>query len=367
MNKKVFIAVFLCIFIFSLGTIAQEEKIIIPEEVKSILEEGLDARKGRQDIPVHISHHLYFPAQQNIHAVFFLKMKNSDLGYSPIGSPPATKKATEKHSSTQQSTEAQQETQLQANFNIFSKIYQVKRRGKLRALGEIYVPASIQAESSSYDPEKEEIYSLGFPLPPGKYLLALAVTSHDLQKIGTTYFEFSLFLAPETMRVPTGYQTYSGSQTIKGIGITPILFVKKLERMEAPEKTITVHKGYFNYSILKIFPNLDYVIKEGDDLDVFFYVIGAKPNKEGKLEIEVRYKVYTKEERGLVIRWSPQIYDYPLVSQVLPLKKTEIVKTDVGETKKVTDLPAGNYILDFMIKDKVLGFMIHKWVDFEIK
>lgn len=367
MNKKILINLFLSFFMFSLGTIAQEEMVVIPEEVKSVLEEGLAAREGRQDISICISYHLYFPAQQNIHAIFFIKMKNSDLDYSPLRSSSETEQAAEERSSTLQSTEVQQETQLQANFNIFLQIYQVKKRGKLQALDEICVPASVQAESSSYDPEKEEIYSFGFPLPAGKYLLALAITSVDLQKIGTTYFEFTPVLAPETMRIPTGYQTYSGSQTIEGIGITPILFVKKHERMEAPERKIIVHKGYFTYSILKIFPNLDYVIKEGEDLDIMFYIIGARPNKDGRLDIEISYRVYEKEKMETLIRWTLKNYDYPFVSQVLPLKQIVIDKSDVGEMKKEINLPAGNYTLDLTIKDKAQGFMIHKWIDFEVK
>ena len=65
----------------------QEEKpdvIIIPDKVKSFFEEGIKTREARLDIPFSIIWHTYLPSQQNLHCVFYFKVKNADLGFFPI-------------------------------------------------------------------------------------------------------------------------------------------------------------------------------------------------------------------------------------------------------------------------------------------
>ena len=67
----------------------QEEKVFIPPQVKTIMQEGMAARQGRQDIPFTIFKNFIFPAVQNLHTVFLFKAKNSDLGYVPAAAPAA--------------------------------------------------------------------------------------------------------------------------------------------------------------------------------------------------------------------------------------------------------------------------------------
>jgi len=68
-----------------------EERIFIPKEIKAVLEEGLLTKQGRRDIPVSIFYNLFLPARENLHAIIFLKIKNSGLGFSPVGAAVAPK------------------------------------------------------------------------------------------------------------------------------------------------------------------------------------------------------------------------------------------------------------------------------------
>lgn len=340
--------------------IAQQEKSIIPERVRSLLQEGLVAKKGLQDIPVRVVRYLCFPEQNDIRAVFFLDIKNSDLSNSRFGSPPAMAPTAGEQGSDSQTTMPQEEAKIRTDFNLYVQVIQPKKRQNPRILDEIQVPAITEAESSSDDLEREEEYCFGLRLAPGKYLLALAVTSLDFQKIGTTYFECMLDLTP-----PTGQFGYP-SRTIEGIEMTRALFVKKIERMESPETQTVLHKGYFTYSVLRIFPKFDDVINIDEDLDVLFYVMGARPNRQGQVEILVSYTVRNKNY-DIVINLGTQRYQYPLISQQLPLKQTLIVKTEAGETKAEKRLPAGDYLLYFFIFDKVKSMSIERWVGFRVQ
>ncbi len=352
-------AIMACLFVPLLNAAAQrpqakekqaktEERIFIPKEIKAILEEGLSTKQGRQDIPVNIFHNLFLPARENLHVIFFLKIKNSGLGFSPVGTSVAPK--TDKISGPAfQEAVAQEPAQLQASFNVFLEFNRLEN-GEPKNFREVYVPSSAQLKSDAFDPEKEETYAIGYPLPPGRYLLALAVTSLDLQKIGTAYYEFAL---PDTATLTKELET------------TPVFFVKELEQMEAPETRTMVHQGYCTYSILKIVPNLDKVFSAGENLDIFYFIFGVQPNEEQKFDIEVNYEVKKGEEAA--IRWTPQKYNSPLVSQPLPLKQTVQIKTGEEVKTEQRDLAAGNYTLIIKIDDKVSGKSVSKTVDFEVK
>ena len=347
-----------CLFIPLLSPAAQrpqakdkqaktEERIFIPKEIKAILEEGLPTKQGRQDIPVSIFYNLFLPARENLHVIFFLKIKNSGLGFSPVGTAVAPKTGKISGPALQE-TVAQEPVQLQASFNVFLE-FNLLEKGEPKSFREVYVPSSAQVQSDTFDPEKEETYALGYPLPPGQYVLALAVTSLDLQKIGTTYYEFTL---PDI-------------SLIKELDTTPVFFVKQLEQMEAPETRTTIHQGYCTYSILKIVPNLEKVFVAGDNLDIFYFIFGVQPNEEQKYNIEVNYEVKKGDE--FAIRWTPQNYNSPLVSQPLPLKQTVQIKTGEEVKTEQRDLAAGNYTLIIKIDDKVSGKSVTKNVDFEVK
>jgi len=328
-----------------------EEKIFIPKEVKAVLQEGLAARQGRQDIPVDIFHSLFLPARENFQIIFFMKIKNSALGYTSLSAtPPEGQKPKEKAEQVPEAPPAQPASLLEAKFNVFLQFNRFEEGGEPQVAREVYVPARIQVEQASFDPEKEDMYSFGYPLPSGRYLLALAVTSLDLQKIGTAYHEFTL---------------PNASTFTKALDTTPIFFLKSYEQMEAPETRTVFHKGYFAYSVLKIVPNLEKVFAAGDNLDIFFYIFGSQPNEQQQYNIEVNFEVKKGEE--MAIRWTPQTYNSPLISQPLPLKQTVIIKSQAGEKTEQRDLAAGAYTLVINVVDKVSGNSATKTVDFEVK
>ena len=334
-----------------------EEQIIIPQPIKLVLQEGLAQRQSCLDIPFTFVKHYYLPARENFHSIFLFKMKNADLGFAP---PPA-ELAVEKTEEEKIEEEAKKETptvpeaeaapvQLLARLHVFLQFHLLKEGEPVEIIKEVYIPFNLQVESTAYDPEKEEVYSTGYPLPSGDYLLSMAITSSNLQKIGTSYFEFSL---PEE------------SLFIEEMDTTPLFFVKKFKEMDAPETMAEIHQNFFTYSILQIEPKIENVFSQGEDLDILFFIFGSQPNEEGKFDIGVNYEVSKEEES--IIRFEPITYPSPLVSQPLPMKRTFMIKSEEGEKKERKDLDPGIYTLSVNIKDNISGKSLNKGIDFEIK
>ena len=355
-TKRLIIPVILVVFPLSfLPTIvfaqvnkeAKQEKVFIPKEVKTVLQDGLAAKQGRADIPVSVNRHFFLPAQENLYGIFYLKIKNSDLGFAPAapaaaqlpGQPPAVQP-------------------LQASFNIFLQFNKVDPDKGLQPFREVYVPASLQEDPAAYDPEKENLYSFGYPLPGGQYMMALAITSLDLKKIGTAYFDFTL---PD----PRSFT--------EALGSTPMLFTKKMDQSDTPETKTVLHKDLFAYSILKIQPNLENAFAVGENMDLLLYIFGGQPNADDpqKFSLETNFEVMkydeAKKAEETVIRWATQNYDAPLVIQTLPLKQTLVIKDDKGERKETRDLPAGKYSLALKMTDKNSGRLLSQATAFEVK
>jgi len=341
-----------------------EEKIMIPPEVKLVLAQGLAQRQGRQDIPFLIIKHLYLPAKENMHSIFLFKMKNASLGFAPqafalVEKKPEEEKAVEKEEKEKEETEekappaVQTEpppTRLIANLNVFLQFHRLENKEPVEVFKEVYIPLNLQAESTSYDPEKEEVYSTAYPLPPGDYMMAMAVTSIDLMKIGTLYYEFSL---PDVRSFTENLET------------TPIFFAREIKRMTSPELTAEVHKGFFTFSVLQIEPKIENVFSVGEGLDIFYFIFGTQPNEEGNYNIEADYEVLKEEES--VIRFQSQSYNFPLISQVLPMKTRVIIKSEGEEKQEDKDLEPGIYTFSLKIKDNVTGKSLDKSINFEIK
>jgi hypothetical protein len=319
--------------------VKQEEKVYIPPQVKTLMQEGMATRQGRQDIPFAILKNFVFPAAQNLHTVFLFKAKNSDLGYVPAPPAPPTPAA-----------QAPAAAPLQTKLLVFLQFLQMENGAPTKTIREIYIPALLQADSATYNPDAEEWYSTGYPLPAGNYLLAMALASPDLKKVGVGYYEFSL---PDAATLQNTLET------------TPIFFVKKMDQMQAPETRTSVHKGCFMYSVLQIVPNFESVVAPGESVEILYYIFGAKPNDQQKNDIEATYEV--KQADKAAIKWAVQNYDFALVSQPLPLKQTVLIKNDQGEKQETRDLPAGKYTLVISIKDKIGGSTVEKTLDFEVK
>ncbi len=326
----------------------KSETIYIPKEVKQIIQAGMENREARLDIPFTVFHFLYLPARQNMHSVFFFRVKNSDLGFAPL--VPAGGTPEKKEAETAEPTQEEAPVKLQSKAHCFLQFNQLD--GPFTK--EVYIPVELQADGDSYDPDKEEIYTTGYPLPPGKYLLSMAITSFELDKIGTQYFEFTL---PDPATFTDTLDT------------TPIFFTKELNRMSSAEMKVEIHKGYFTYAVLQITPNLEKVFTVGENLDIFFFIFGAQPNEAGTFDIEASYTV--KKEDQDVIKFAGTKYDAPIVSQPLPLKKTVIIQTQEGdqvsEKKETKDLDPGSYTLNIELKCNVSGKTGTKSIDFTVE
>lgn len=321
--------------------------IYIPDEVKKVMLTGMANRQPRLDIPFTITQNIFLPAVEGLYSIFFLKIKNADLGFHPISQEQLLNK---NDSGPQESQiQAASGSRLQASFNMFL-MFNILEGDRQKTVREVYVPCNIVEDASAINLEEENYYTFGYPLFAGHYLLSVALTSLDLKKIGVQYYEFTL---PD----PASFQ--------EAMETTPIFFIKSFERLEAPEMRTTLHREYFTYSVLKIVPNIERIFKVGENLDIFFFIFGAQPTAEQKFNIEINYEV--KKDDEIAIRWIPQSYDNPLVSQPLPLKQPVIIKQGEEQRQETRDLPEGKYILGVQIQDKVSGKALTKTIDFEIK
>ena len=327
----------------------QEKPIRIPTEVKSVFEEGIITREARLDIPFTITNHFYLPAQENMHSIFLFKVKNADLGFSPVAPAPAPPKKKEEEKEAPPEAEVIP-TKLQCNSHIFLQVNRLEKNTPGELVSEIYIPVNFQAESISFEPDKEELYTTAYPLPPGNYILSMAIASQNLEKIGTQYFEFSL---PDPLSSPDGLDT------------TPVFFIKDIKRMASPDSRAEVHKDFFTYSVLQIEANIERIFSPTDNFEVFFYIFGAQPLETGKYDIEVGFEVLKGEE--IAIHFKPGKYDILLVPQPLHLKQTLIITSEEGERRETRDLEPGKYTLSIKISDKISGKSETKTIDFEVK
>lgn len=357
MNAKARIVPVLCIALLlgltaGLGAAVQESQEVgnIPKEVKADIQEGLASRQGRQDIRGSIFMSYFFPARDNsFHSVFFLKIMNSDLGYAPAPASAVEPKGAE--NGPQEIPAQEVAADLEASFNVFIQCNRLDNNGVPQPIREIYVPAKIRVPAAELDLEKEDLYSVGVPLTPGDYVVAIALTSLDLQQVGIAYYELSL---PDPATFAKSLET------------TQIFFVKQMERMEAgAEQYITFHRDCFTYSYLKVVPNIDRVFSAGENLDIFFFVLGAQPNAAAENEIEINFEV--KKDEEMQIKFTPQAYDSFVISQPLPMKQTVKIKKGEEERIEQRDLPAGSYTLVIDVLDKISKKTTVKTIDFEVK
>lgn len=331
----VFISIIFFIPLFVQNQQAQEEKPIkIPPEVAKVIDENLLTRQARLDIPLTFVKTLYFPYQADFFSCFFLKVKNSDLGYlAPVleekkteevekvgEKPPVVKK--------RQEEEAKEEEQiLTCNADFFFRVYSLGKNGEVKGVfKEIYLPFADQVGSKGYNPEEENLYSFGTIFPPGRYLLAAASASLDLTKIGLVFQEFYL---PR----PSDFK--------RNLSFTPPFFVKSIKRMPSPDTVIILYKNLFHYSVLEIEPYFDHEFGANEKLDIFYIILGVTPAEDGKFTFEVRYTYKKGEEE--VVKFEPKVQSIPapIISLPLPLTFSD---------KK---LEPGEYTLEINVKDKI--------------
>jgi hypothetical protein len=316
----------------------QPGKVFIPKEVKEPMMAGMAAKQARLDIPFEIFKTLYLPAQQAFHHVFFLKIKNADLGFVPAVASQVADPA------------APAAPKMKAALNVFVQFHKLADGAPAQLVKEVYIPASLEIDQAAYDPEKEEWYSVGYPLMPGSYLASIAVASQDLKKIGIQYYEFKL---PDPKSFTAALDT------------TPMFFLKEFKQLQAPETKPELHKGNFMYSVLQMIPNITSTFAVGDNLDTFFYIFGAQPKGDGKYDIEINFEVLQGEKA--VIKYATGNFESPLVSLPLQLKQTLQIQKGEETRTETRDLPAGSYTLVTKIMDKVSGLKGESKADFTVK
>lgn len=333
------------------GTQADKSKpIIIPDAVKKIFEEGIPTREVRQDIPFTIIQHLClpdFPVRTNLHNIVYFKVKNADLGFAPLtaGTEPEKKKKEEETQSIFQSTASR----LRARAHVFLQFNRMENNVVGEVAREVYIPVMMQVDGSSYEPDKEELYTTRNLMPPGNYLLSMAIASADLKRIGTQYLECSI---PDETSFTDRLET------------TPILLVSEMKQMPSRETKAAVHKGSFTFIIYEMGLNMEKVFSPGDTIELFFYILGAQPGEGGQHAIEISFEVLKGEE--IAIRYAPGAYTNPLVQQSLPLEQRVVIKSEAGEKEETRELEAGKHILSMKITDKITGNTVEKKVEFEV-
>jgi hypothetical protein len=307
------------------------------------MEAGVAARQpAKTDIPFTITENVFMPVPGQAASYIYLmvNVKNGDMGFAVPPTPqivdPTAPPATPK---------------LLARLYVFVQFYKVED-GKVGAMAkEMYIPAAFQADPNGFDPEAVEMYSFGYPLAPGKYLAAVALSTPDFAKYGIQYYEFSL---------PTPQDITDKLIT------TPIILVKDYSQTEQPETTAEFHKGLLAWSIARITPNREKTIKVGQPIETFFFIYGARPNSTGRYDLQAEFEVNQADGKP-AIKFAAVKYPSPLIQQELPMKQTlQITTGDKTETKQ-QDLPAGSYTLVIKISDTVSGFKGEAKLDFIVK
>ncbi len=362
--KKLLIPLLIAGFVFHLTflpALADQEKkedqkekstqVVIPEKVKTALNQGIQSGETRQDITFQLIDYFYFLARQNMHTIFIFKTKNSNLEYTPV-SPviDAIVPATEEEAPPVEEAEAP--TKLETNTTCYLQFHQLKDDTPGDIVKEIFIPVDFEVKKDSYEPNKEIFCTIGYPLPPGKYLLAMAIVSEDMEKIGTQYLEFSL-PGPETFQ--------------DKLDTTSIFFVNKSKRISSPEIQPEVHKGYFTYSVMQIEPKFENVFHQGDNIELFFFVLGAGQDSQRKCDIEINYSVFQGKKE--VIRYEKTTYNAPLIIQSLPPLKSIVIVKKPGEKegkREVRDLKPGEYTFKMDIKDNISKKRVTKSIDFQV-
>jgi hypothetical protein len=284
-------------------------KVIIPDAVRTIMIEGVENNFLRNDISFSILGHMLLPAQTAFYMVSTLKFNKPDARVS--------------------------------NVHAFVMYFNVNNDRELVALREVYIPTNINLS----DVDERDIYTYGYALLPGKYLLSMAIASQDLTLIGTQHYEFEI-----TDLNRLGY-----------LETSPILFLKDLQNVGQVEQQPNFHKNTLRYSVLNLTPNWAYQIRKGEKMDLFFIVYGAGKNVSGNSDLTVKYDVY--QGTALAITFQPAHYDAPLVSHPLPTMQTVV---DNRGRSSVRPLEIGSYTLVIRIMDNVTGLSTEKRMGFDI-
>ncbi len=314
----------------------------MPKEVAALIQEGLAARQGRQDIPFTFFKQLVLPARDNkVYPIYFFNAKNGDLGYAPSASGT---------------------DEMEVTLDLYFQFFQVAADGTLKAgLGGKSSPV-LRTPAEGYSPDAEDFYSFDLGrlgMSPGNYTLALVLGTPDMKKLSVAYSDIDL--------------TATAARQ-SGFWLTDPVIVKSAEQVE-PDQQPTLHRGSFTWGGLKVVPNALNEIAVGQVLDTLFFAVGAAPKQaddpQPTNELEVVFEVRAEDGKS-VIKWAPTTYDIYFVNIPLPLENTvEIETTDekgaVSKKQEKRPLAAGKYTLLVGITDKVTGKTADASMAFSVK
>jgi|GEM_PF-985552 len=308
----------------------------MPKEIEAVIQEGLTARQGRQDMPFSFIKTLILPARDNsLYPVFYFKGKNSDLGYAPSLTGSGA---------------------METTLNAFFEFFQADATGALKSKLGYKTQTVLTTDGTNYSPDKEDWYTMGLAMPPGKYTIALVLSTPDMKKISVAYTDIAL-------PGPEAYETT--------LWPTDPIIVTAMDQVDQDQRP-TIHRGFFTWGAAKVVNNAAYEIGAGENLEILFFVLGAAAKDPAAprptLDLEVNYEVQSQDGKP-VIKWTPQSYELYLVNQPLPLFQT-IQKMDekgtvLSEEKK--PLGAGTYNLAITITDKVTGKKADTKMAFSVK
>jgi len=296
------------------------QPVQIAPQVAAVMDADVPLRKNRSDIPLTYLRTLYFPAQQNqVYPVFLFQLKNADLGFAAPAETPDL---------------------LKASHHAFIRVYRVENGAAVEIVKEHFIRFDLEEKAQGFQPEALNYYSIaGDIYPAGNYLLALAISTPDYAKISTCYSEFSL---PDVAQLKDRLDT------------TPIFSVSSLLMMQAAETKLVVHKDSFVYNTLQMSPVLNNEFKATGNLDLFFFILGAKPDSAtNAMNLQVTYKF--KKDGKEVNKMAPQAVNSPIISQPIAFTFTEVTKDSKGKEteRKEKLLEPGGYVLEIEMLDNV--------------
>jgi len=294
----------------------------MPKEIAAVIQEGLATRQGRQDIPFNFFDSLVLPAQgQNLYPVFFFKARNADLGYAPSAAGTG---------------------EMETTLNAFFQFFQEAEGGTLESRIAGRASCVLKTDGAGYSPENEDWYSFGLAMPSGKYTLALALASPDMKKLSVSYIDV-------TLPGPDAYATTLWS--------TEPVIVTGMEQVEQDQRPI-IHRGYFTWGAIKVVPNVRGDVAPGENLEVFFFVLGGSYKdvaaEQPRNDFEVNFEVQYPDGKP-AIKWAPQPFEAYFINQPLPLVQTLQKMNEKGEVLGVEKKPLdpGKYNLAITVLDKV--------------
>jgi hypothetical protein len=296
-----------------------QASLFIATQVAAVIDANAPQRLNRTDIPLTALPTLFLPAQQNyVYPVFLFQVKNADLNLAAAAETPDV---------------------LSAKFHVFTRLYKLENGALGAVVRERYIPFNLEEGKAEFHPEAVNYYSIaGEIFPAGNYLLALALSTPDFSRITVVFNEFSL---PDV------------AQLQGKLDATPIFSVFGLKQLPAAETRLTIHRNAFVYNTLELSPKVSNEFKVGENLDLFFFILGAKPDANNAYSLQVTYRF--KKEGKEVRKLGPVQAAGVIVSQPIALTFTEITKNAKGvETdRKELKMEPGEYTLEIELLDTV--------------